>query len=85
MIIETPQGSINLVAYGLFVKFVWIEIIILRQNNGCQIQVGKLQYVFIQQGFCNLLIIETMLIIKSILNDDIYEQCYSVLIYAYIK
>ena len=47
---------------------------------------GKIaEYVFIQQGFCNLLIIETMLIIKSILNDDIYEQCYSVLIYAYIK
>ena len=43
MIIETPQGSINLVAQGLFVKFVWTEIIILRQNNGCQIEVGKLQ------------------------------------------
>ena len=43
MIIETPQGSINLVAYRLFVKFVWIEIIILRQNIGCQIQVGKLE------------------------------------------
>lgn len=43
MIIETPQGSINLAAQVLFVKFVRIEIIILRQNNGCQIQVGKFQ------------------------------------------
>ena len=43
MIIETPQGSINLAAQMLFVKFVRIEIIILRQNNGCQIQVGKFQ------------------------------------------